>query len=132
MLKFYNRLLFEKGLKNKYIFEDIEQKKCINKWLHICIENCYEVLKNFTNKIIIKETMYKAGYFLFSKEMLLYEIKDILVTGYIEIVFVCFRHKTSSCLQHYQSFSSLDVENIYMSLHLSYFSNGNKYIRYKY
>lgn len=146
MLKFSNRLLLEKGLQNIYNLGDIKQCKLVNKWyynqiLHISNENYYEKLNNFTDKVTVKETMYKVGYFLLSKKMILYEIKDILVLSDIEIEFICLKHKTSPYLQHYQSFSVLEEENIYLlkpteffksPLHLSYSPNGKKYIRPKY
>ena len=34
LLKFSNRLLFEKELENQYIFGDIEQEKLIKKWYY--------------------------------------------------------------------------------------------------
>lgn len=86
MIKFSNRLLLNKGLNRNLIFENQSKEKFKNKYysnkVNISSFECEILINesyNFITKVEIKGTIYKIAYFLMSKSLKLFEIKDIIV-----------------------------------------------------
>lgn len=149
MLKFSNRLLLNKGLDGNCIFEKQSKEKFKNKFYSNKVNKgsfgCEILMSesyNFITHVEIKGTTYKLGYFLMSKSLKLFEIKDIIILENNKVIFVCVEHIIALFSEHFQSFPVikstdkfylLDLSELYYSpLNTTLSPNGITYIRPKF
>lgn len=98
----------------------------------------------FKKNITYKGTQYEIDFFLLTKNLQLYKMVDIFITGEQQVYFLCVKCKLVNFCNHFQSYLVLESkDSLFFAFSPSYFDyyspihtyilpNGNTYLRPKY